>query len=62
MAAHWLGVLNTNVLMVLVYVLMLPLASFIRFRDPLRKRLHGDTFWEDRKPADRSLRRHTLQF
>lgn len=54
--------INTFVLMTLVYFLVIPLASHVRLRDPLHKKRDEDTFWENRKPIDRSLRRHIFQY
>lgn len=53
---------NFFILMTLIFFLVVPLLSFIRFVDPLRERKTEGSFWSPRKPIDPSLRKHTLQF
>lgn len=59
-AALALGAAMTRVLLTVLFVVLLPIFALIRFRDPLRKRMEAETYWEeyDRHEAtlDRVLR------
>jgi hypothetical protein len=59
---HVCARVNSAVLLTLIYFLVVPLTLFIRLKDPLGRKSGGETYWTDRKPVERSLRRHTLQF
>lgn len=45
--ALWLGLVMTTVLLTVLYFLLLPWFALIRFRDPLRLRRHGGSYWEE---------------
>ena len=53
-----IGMVMSTILLTLVFVLVLPpFALIVRMGDPLRKRLGGDTYWEDYKPHEPTLER-----
>ncbi len=57
------GVAMSTVMLTLLFVLLLPVFSFIvRLGDPLRKKLRGSTYWEDYKPHEPTLERMKRPF
>ena len=52
----------TFLFLTIFYFTLVPLTCFICLRDPLKQRRREESFWESRKPVERSLRRHTFQF
>ena len=62
--AFWspVGKFQTIVLLSVIYFLITPIFSLVRFSDPLKKRLSGDSFWTRRRPIDPNLERHRLPF
>ena len=57
-AAVPIGVAMSMVLLTVLFVFLLPVFSLIvRLGDPLRKKLRGDTYWEDYKPHEPSFDR-----
>lgn len=44
--AFVLGRINTTILLTVVYFLIIPVFSLMRFKDPLRKRLGGESYWQ----------------
>jgi hypothetical protein len=58
-----IGVFMTTIGMTLIFVLVLPVFSLIRFSDPLRKKLHKEgTYWEDARPYEPTIERMTRPF
>ena len=58
-----IGIFMTTIGMTLIFVIVLPVFSLIRFSDPLRKKLHhGETYWEDPRPYEPTLERMTRPF
>ena len=58
-----IGILMSNVMLTLLYFVLLPVFSLIRFGDPLRKRLSKDgTYWEDHKEHEPTLDRMMRPF
>ena len=58
-----IGIFMTTIGMTLIFVLVLPVFSLIRFGDPLRKKLHdGETYWEDARPYEPTLERMQRPF
>ncbi len=54
--ANKLARIQTYILMFLVYFLIIPLFSIIRFWDPLKlKKSSGDSYWETAKELDTSI-------
>ncbi len=62
--ASWMGRVVTPVLLTVLFVLLLPIFSLIRFADPLRLRLKppGESYWEDHKHHDATLDRTARPF
>lgn len=58
-AAVWFGtVVVTPVVFTVLFIVVLPVFTLIRLRDPLRKKLDGGgTYWEDHKRHDATLER-----
>ena len=52
-----MAVVNTNILMFIIYFIFVPFFSLIRLTDPLRKRWKKDidSYWSDKEPVDTSL-------
>jgi len=63
-AAVALGAVMTVVMLSLLFVLLLPVFSLIRFSDPLRLRLKpaGESYWEDHKHHESTLERTARPF
>ncbi len=57
--ARALGRINTVLVLTLIYFLVLPVFSLLRFKDPLRLRRGRPTRWLERPPVERSLERFT---
>jgi hypothetical protein len=53
---HFMGMILTFVLTFIMYFVVVPPFSLIRFSDPLRKKWNdNESYWEDKKPLDTSL-------
>ncbi len=61
-AAAWLGAVMTLILLTVLFVVLLPVFTFIRLGDPLRKRAAGGSYWEDHRREDPSLERALRPF
>ncbi len=59
---HPVGKAQTILILSIIYWLLMPFFSLIRFRDPLRKRLGERSFWIRRKPVELSLERQRFPF
>jgi hypothetical protein len=57
-----LGAVMTRVLFTVVFVVLLPFFALIRFRDPLRKKLTAESYWEDYDRHDATLERVSRPF
>jgi len=57
-----LGAVMTHVLLTVLFVVLLPAFTLIRFRDPLRKRLRGDSYWEAYDRHEDTLERVSRPF
>lgn len=56
--AMWVGTVVTTVLLSVLFFLLLPVFSLIRFKDPLRLKLGTQqSYWEDHKVEEISLER-----
>jgi low affinity Fe/Cu permease len=57
--ANHMGRIQTFVLMTIIYFLIVPFFSLVRFSDPLKLKLKkkSTTYWEAKKPVDTSLER-----
>ena len=55
--ANRMGRIQTFILMTIVYFLVVPIFSLVRFSDPLKLKLKkkSATYWEPKKPVDTSL-------
>lgn len=54
----YLGTVMSTVLLTILFLVFLPVFSLIRFKDPLRKKLHtGDSYWEDHPEHEATLER-----
>ncbi len=62
--ATYLGTVMTFVMLSLLFVLLLPVFSLIRFKDPLRLKLAapGESYWEDHRPHESTLERTIRPF
>jgi hypothetical protein len=62
--ATYLGTLVTFVLLSVLFVVLLPVFSLIRFKDPLRFKLRasGDSYWEDHTHHESTLERTIRPF
>ena len=57
-AANILGTVMTFVLLSALFVVLLPIFTLIRFKDPLRKKLKADqSYWEDHQHHESTLER-----
>lgn len=62
-AATILGAAMTFVLLSAMFVVLLPIFSLIRFKDPLRKKLKaGQSYWEDHQHHESTLERTSHPF
>ena len=57
--ARALGRINTVLVLTLIYFLVVPVFSLLRFKDPLKLRPRKTTRWLERAPVERSLERFT---
>lgn len=58
-----IGIMMSTIVMTLVFAIVLPVFSLIRFSDPLRKKLHKEgTYWEDAKPYEPTIERMMRPF
>jgi amino acid transporter len=58
-----IGIFVSTIVMTLVFLLVLPVFSLIRFNDPLHKKLHKKgTYWEDAKPYEPTIERMMRPF
>ncbi|UCF32729.1 MAG: hypothetical protein JSV78_10385, partial [Phycisphaerales bacterium] len=58
-----IGIFVSTIVMTLLFVVVLPVFSLIRFSDPLRKKLHKEgTYWEEAKPYEPTIERMTRPF
>ena len=57
--ANFMGRIQTFILMTIIYFLIVPFFSLMRFSDPLKLKLKKEsaTYWEPKKPVDTSLER-----
>ena len=55
--ARVLGAIMTPVLFSILYFVLLPPFALLRFRDPLRKRLDGRSYWEEFSKHEATLDR-----
>ncbi len=55
--ANKLGRFQTMILMTIIYFLVVPIFSLIRFSDPLKLKFDkkSGSYWEPKKPVDTSL-------
>ncbi len=60
--AHYMGTVMTNVVLTIFYFTILMPFTLIRFKDPLRKKLGGATYWEPHKNAEPSIERFRRAF
>jgi hypothetical protein len=44
--AHALGRVQTMILLTIIYFVIIPVFSLLRFKDPLRKRLGAASYWQ----------------
>jgi hypothetical protein len=44
--AKVLGKIQTTILLSVIYFLIIPIFSLLRFKDPLKKRLGSQTYWQ----------------
>lgn len=62
-AAMWMGMVMVPVFLTVLFVVLLPVFSLIRFADPLRMKLKkGGTYWEDHAPHEATLERMRRPF
>ena len=62
-AAMYMGTVMTTVILSILFVVLLPIFSLIRFKDPLRYKLSGtDSYWEDHEPHPATLERTARPF
>lgn len=62
-AAGWLGNIMTMVVLSVVFVVVLPVFSLIRLKDPLRIKLkEGGSYWENAEPYEPTLDRMMRPF
>jgi hypothetical protein len=58
-----IGITMSTIVMTLVFTIVLPIFSLIRFSDPLRKKLRKEgTYWEDAKPYEPTMERMMRPF
>jgi hypothetical protein len=62
--AFWspVGKFQTLLILSVIYWVVLPIFSLVRFKDPLRKRREGDSFWTARRPLELDVDRQHLPF
>ncbi len=62
-AAMYMGMVMVPVFLSVVFILVLPLFSLIRLKDPLRKKLRAEgSYWEPYKPHEATLERMRRPF
>ncbi len=63
-AAMFLGAIMTAVLMTVLFIVLLPVFSLIRFADPLRMKLKpaDESYWEDHRHHESTLERTARPF
>ena len=61
-AAMLLGAVMTRVLFTVLFVVLLPIFALIRLRDPLRKRLDAESYWEPHERDEPTLERVSRLF
>lgn len=58
-----IGIMMSTILLTLLYFILLPVFSLIvRRHDPLRKKLGGQSYWEDYKPHEPTIERMRRPF
>ena len=58
-----LGIVMTFIMMTVMFIVILPVFSLVRFSDPLRRKRHsGGTYWEEHKPYESTLDRAKRAF
>jgi len=58
-----IGAVMSTVLLTVLYFVLLPVFSLIRFKDPLRLKLKAEgSYWEDPSPHEATLDRTSRQF
>ena len=62
-AAMYMGAVMTTVILSVLFIVLLPIFSLIRLKDPLRYKLGGtDSYWEDHEPHPATLERTARPF
>ena len=61
-AAHKIGKFQTLLIMTVLFFVIVPVFSLVRLKDPLRKRLGGDSYWESKKNEEQTLERYRRPF
>ena len=58
-----IGFVTVPLLLTILYFVLLPVFSLIRFKDPLRLKLRrGDSYWEPHTPIDATIERMQRPF
>ena len=61
--ASYMGAVTTVILLSVLFVVLLPVFSLIRFKDPLRMKLHKEgSYWEDHRHHESTLERTIRPF
>ncbi len=62
--AMWIGTVASAIVLSVLFVVLLPAFSLIRFADPLRlkRKPPGDSYWEDHRPHESTLERTLRPF
>ncbi len=61
--AMWMGMVMVPVFLTVLFFVLLPVFSLIRFKDPLRLKLKKTgTYWEDHKPHEATIERMMRPF
>lgn len=62
-AAMYIGIGMTTLMLSLLFIILLPVFSLIRFKDPLRLKMKSaGSYWEDPTPHEATLDRTRRQF
>lgn len=61
--AMWMGMVMVPLLLTVMYFVVLPVFSLIRFKDPLRLKLkQGGSYWEKPRPYEATIERMSRPF
>lgn len=60
--SHYMGLVMTSILLTVLYFTLLLPFTLIRLKDPLRKKLGGDTYWEPHRDVPQTLERYRRAF